>query len=95
MYTGELTGDMSLDSIYETFNLYHPEDFKGHSLSVGDIIVIRKAGKDQAYFVDVIGFKELPDFGRLPERKPVKEADRNMAQSRKKETKGKEAPIRL
>lgn len=47
-----------LDAIYEKFNLDHPEDFKGHSLSVSDVVVL----DDKAYYVDDVGFKPLEDF---------------------------------
>ena len=60
VYKGELKDQMTLDGIYETFNIDHPDDFKGHSLSVGDIVILQKAGKEKAFFVDIIGFKELP-----------------------------------
>lgn len=61
-------GLSSLDDIYEKFNIAHPEDYKGHSLSVSDIIVVHKNGKDDAFFVDSFGFKEIDDFFRKPER---------------------------
>lgn len=49
----------SLDMIYEKFNLYHPQDFKGHSLSVSDVVVLHKNGVDTAYYVDRFGFEEI------------------------------------
>lgn len=51
-----------LDSIYEKFNIAHPADFHGHSLSVSDIIAIRTNGQISCHYVDSIGFKELPEF---------------------------------
>ena len=52
-----------LEELYVRFNIDRPEDFKGHSLSVSDIIVIRQNGQESAYYVDDIGFKELnPGF---------------------------------
>jgi len=51
-----------LNSLYETFNIAHPEDFKGHSLSVSDIIAMRQAGKVSCHYVDPFGFKEIPGF---------------------------------
>ncbi|MGL6201566.1 MAG: YodL domain-containing protein [Lachnospiraceae bacterium] len=61
IYRGELAGQ-SLDAILERFNLDHPEDFKGHSLSVSDIVVTRKDDVTKAYYVDSIGFQEISDF---------------------------------
>ena len=52
----------TLEDIYRRFNIDHPEDFKGHSLSVSDVVVLHEKGTDTAYYVDSIGFKELPDF---------------------------------
>ena len=51
-----------LNQIYDKFNIDHPEDFKGHSLSVSDVIAIRKNGETEAYYVDTVGFTELPQF---------------------------------
>lgn len=52
----------TLEDIYRRFNIDHPEDFKGHSLSVSDVVVLHENGADAAYYVDSIGFKELPGF---------------------------------
>ena len=67
VYRGEVNGSGKstaeiLDSIYERFNLHHPDDFRGHSLSVSDIVVLREDGRDQAYYVDSFGFMEVPEF---------------------------------
>ena len=37
-------------------------DYHGHSLSVGDVILLNQAGKISAHYVDSIGFRELPNF---------------------------------
>ena len=52
----------TLEDIYRRFNIDHPEDFRGHSLSVSDVVVLHEKGTDTAYYVDSIGFQELPDF---------------------------------
>lgn len=62
VYSSPLKESDTLDSIYETFNINHPEDFKGHSLSVSDIVVLHKDEKDVAWYVDSFGFHEAPDF---------------------------------
>ena len=59
-----LYGD-TLDSLYEKFNIAHPADYTGHSLSVSDIVVLNENGNVKAYFVDSISFRELPDFLQL------------------------------
>ena len=52
----------TLEDVYRRFNIDHPEDFKGHSLSVSDVVVLHENGADAAYYVDSIGFKDLPGF---------------------------------
>ena len=62
VYEGTLSDTDTLEIIYEQFNINRPEDFKGHSLSVSDVVVIEQGGQQQAHFVDSIGFKDVPDF---------------------------------
>lgn len=62
VYAAELSPGETLEDIYTRFNIDHPEDFKGHSLSVSDVVVLHEKGSDTAYYVDSIGFKEVPDF---------------------------------
>lgn len=64
---GELRGKATLEALYTQFNTNHPEDFRGHSLSVSDVIVISVDGKDTAYFCDSFGFTEMPEFFREKE----------------------------
>ena len=66
IYTGGLAdyGDnkTNLDMIYQRFNVDHPADFKGHSLSVSDIVALKQNGVVSCHYVDSIGFRELPNF---------------------------------
>lgn len=62
IYSDRLESEDTLDSLYEKFNINHPAGYEGHSLSVSDVIVLQKDGKAEAYYVDSIGFQELPDF---------------------------------
>lgn len=77
LYVGELselqkeTQGATLEAIFEKFNLAHPEDFRGHSLSVSDIVVLHQNGQNTAHFVDSFGYTEIPDF--LREQTPEKE----------------------
>ncbi len=64
---GEFRGNATLEALYTQFNTDHPEDFRGHSLSVSDVIVIHTDGKDTAYFCDSFGFTEMPEFFREKE----------------------------
>ena len=52
----------NLDMIYQRFNVDHPADFKGHSLSVSDIVALKQNGVVSCHYVDSIGFQELPNF---------------------------------
>ena len=62
VYAREREPGETLADIYRRFNIDHPEDFRGHSLSVSDVVVLHENGADAAYYVDSIGFKELPGF---------------------------------
>ena len=53
---------LKLNGLYQTFNTDHPEDFRGHSLSVSDIVALRQDGVVSCHYVDPRGFKELPGF---------------------------------
>ncbi len=61
-YTAPLAPDMSLDDIFTRFNIDHPADFKGHSLSVSDVVVLHQAGQDTAHYVDRFGYQQVPEF---------------------------------
>ena len=56
--------DYTLDRIYYKFNVNHPADFRGHSLSMSDVVVLNIDGEKTGWFVDRIGFKEVPGFCR-------------------------------
>lgn len=60
-YVDPLTEADTLDTIYERFNIDHPEDFQGHSLSVSDIVVMNRDGEVKAYFVDSFGFTDVTE----------------------------------
>ena len=62
IYSDRLGMEETLNSLYEKFNINHPQDFTGHSLSVSDVVVMRKNGESKAYYVDSLGFTELPEF---------------------------------
>ena len=69
VYSAPLAPETSLEDIYTRFNIDHPKDFKGHSLSVSDVVVLHQDGQDAAHFVDSIGFREVPEF--LQEQKQL------------------------
>ena len=69
IYSAELTPGTSLEDIYTRFNIDHPKDFKGHSLSVSDVVVLHQDGQDTAHSVDSFGYKSVPEF--LQEQKQL------------------------
>ena len=60
-----------MNAIYSIFNDDPPADYKSHSLSVSDVVIMNQNGEMRAYFVDRFGFQELPDF--VEERKRYSE----------------------
>ena len=77
VYAGalEYAGDThdKLNGLYTTFNINHPADFTGHSLSVSDIVALKQNGVVSCHYVDSWGFKELPGF--LPVENYLKAAE--------------------
>ena len=51
-----------LEELFQMFNLSRPQDFEGHSLSVSDVIALKRNGEVSVHYVDSIGFKELTGF---------------------------------
>lgn len=70
VYSGDMRPNETLESLFYKFNVEHPEDFKGHSLSVSDVVVVKERGKSTAYYVDSIGFKQVDHFEKSPVRTP-------------------------
>lgn len=66
VYTGALTQDGNqlnkLEDLYRIFNIEHPQDFTGHSLSISDIVALKQAGVVSYHYVDSVGYKELANF---------------------------------
>ena len=69
VYSAPLAPGTSLEDIYTRFNIDHPKDFKGHSLSVSDVVVLHQNGQDAAHYVDSFGYKNVPEF--LQEQKQL------------------------
>ena len=66
VYSGQLpqngnTAEM-LEALYTQFNIDHPQDFTGHSLSVSDIVVMKQNGVVSSHYVDSVGFTAVPAF---------------------------------
>ena len=61
-----------LEELFQMFNLSRPQDFEGHSLSVSDVIALKRNGEVSVHYVDSIGFKDLQGFlDKQPERHSV------------------------
>lgn len=60
VYEGTIPGS-SLEDVYTKFNLDHPADYRGRSLSVSDIVGVTNSSGvcDGFYFCDSIGFKAV------------------------------------
>ena len=79
VYTAPLDGKTTLENIYRTFNTDdRPADFRGHSLSVSDVVVINRGGKEEAHYCDSIGFTPVPEFMR---ESPIKTAEMSTEQN--------------
>lgn len=65
---GLYTQEDTLHALFEEFNIYQPKDYTGHSLSVGDIVVLREDGKNTAHYVDSTDYTEMPHFIHMLEQ---------------------------
>ena len=79
IYTTADNANVICENLYMKFNIDRPEDFRGHSLSVSDVIALKRQGEVNYYFVDSFGFKELPGFnsGRNPLREIEDQIEQN------------------
>ena len=62
VYTAPLEDGTNLEDIYTKFNIDHPDDFRGHSLSVSDVVVLHQNGENTSHYVDSFGYREVPEF---------------------------------
>ena len=66
VYTGTLSKEGSqiekLENLYRIFNVEHPQDFTGHSLSISDIVALKQVGVVSYHYVDSVGYRELTNF---------------------------------
>lgn len=51
-----------LEDLYVKFNIDHPDDFRGHSMSVSDIVALKVVGEVSFHYVDSVGFQKLENF---------------------------------
>ena len=76
VYSAPLHGIDTLEDIYRKFNLDHPADFTGHSLSVSDVVVLRHGDRQTAHYCDSYGFTKVPQF--LQEQQPTPTPDEHL-----------------
>lgn len=87
MYQGVLEAQDTLEDLYIKFNIDRPEDFEGHSMSTSDVVILKRDGEMKAYYVNDIGFRELPEF--VDQRAEVLQ-EKNSECVRKQDKSGKE-----
>lgn len=87
MYQGVLEVQDTLEDLYIKFNIDRPEGFKGHSMSTSDVVILKRDGEMKAYYVNDIGFRELPEF--VDQRAEVLQ-EKNSECVRKQDKSGKE-----
>lgn len=58
VFDGSLSTN-NLDMIYEICNLNHPKDYRGHSLSMSDVVELYDENGSEFHYVDRFGFKEI------------------------------------
>ena len=62
IYAAPIKPGDTLETVYRDLNMDRPENFRGHSLSVSDVVVLREQSKDTAHYCDSVGFVEIPQF---------------------------------
>ena len=73
LYTAPLEEGTSLEDIYTRFNIDRPADFRGHSISVSDVVVLHQNGENTSHYVDSFGYREVPEFTRELMAEHIKE----------------------
>ena len=58
----DIPRDQLLEQQYQTFNIDRPKDFTGQSLSVSDIVALKRNGLISYHYCDWAGYKELDYF---------------------------------
>lgn len=94
MYQGVLEAQDTLEDLYIKFNIDRPEDFEGHSMSTSDVVILKRDGEMKAYYVNDIGFRELPEF--IKQRSEVlRETNSGLVVKQDKSGKEQEEPEKI
>ena len=62
VYSGEVESPEPLEYLWKKFNMAHPDDYRGRSLSVSDVVVLIDEEGAKAFFCDSIGWMKVPEF---------------------------------
>ena len=89
IYSGPLSDKDTLSSLYERFNINHPEDYRGHSLSVSDVIALQRDGHLTFHYVDSFGIVELPEFAEPSQHKLPAQTTLNKGSGRQRPVRSK------
>lgn len=92
VYSSGLKPGTTLEDLYTQFNLYHPEDFRGHSMSVSDLVILNQGGETAAYYCDSIGFTDVSDFV-MPDYEQVRDKPSIRQRLKEAREKQKEQPL--
>lgn len=97
VYCDVLKEQDTLDSLFEKFNLAHPNEFSGFSMCVSDVVALNQDGKVRTYFVDSFGFTELRGFIHQAEREPIRQERKKIStkQSVLEALRNRQARIRM
>ena len=71
LLSSDLKGDTT-EQLFYRFNNEHPTDYGHPSMSVSDIVAIKRDGKVSCHYCDSFGFQQVPGF--LPDN-PLKNAE--------------------
>lgn len=58
VFSGEVDCN-SLADVYEMFNINHPSDYKGRSMSTSDVVAVVEENKKKFYYCDTVGFRGI------------------------------------
>ena len=70
LHVAGCANNVVLEELFQVFNLSRPQDFEGHSLSVSDVIALKRNGEVSVHYVDSIGFKDLQGFLDKEQERP-------------------------
>lgn len=67
VYSGEIEKEHCLSRLWEIFNIYQPFDFRGHSMSVSDVVALKDEGSDRWhwYYCDDIGWEDITGYEEM------------------------------